>query len=78
LAIVEKIATLIIVMLDYGQAMLVSQVRTQVSAAGFDPPMDLRIAAWKPISPVYHLMEPPRQWRARHGKSVQFRRSDLA
>jgi CRISPR-associated endonuclease Cas1 len=48
-------------MLNYGYAMLISQVRTELVAAGFDPSIGFaHRRSWNPIPLVYDLMEPLR------------------
>lgn len=48
-------------MLNYGYAMLVSQVRAELVAAGFDPSIGFaHRRIWNPIPLVYDLMEPSR------------------
>jgi CRISP-associated protein Cas1 len=48
-------------MLNYGYAMLISQVRTELVAAGFYPSIGFaHRRSWNPIPPVYDLMEPLR------------------
>jgi CRISPR-associated endonuclease Cas1 len=48
-------------MLNYGYAMLISQVRSELVAAGFDPSIGFaQRRAWNPIPLVYDLMEPLR------------------
>ena len=48
-------------MLNYGYAMLISQVRTELVSAGFDPSIGFsHSSSWNPIPLVYDLMEPLR------------------
>jgi CRISPR-associated endonuclease Cas1 len=48
-------------MLNYGYAMLISQVRTELVAAGFDPSIGFaHRRSWNPIPLVYDLMKPLR------------------
>jgi CRISP-associated protein Cas1 len=48
-------------MLNYGYAVLISQIRTELVAAGFDPSIGFaHRRAWNPIPLVYDLMEPLR------------------
>jgi len=48
-------------MLNYGYAMLICQVQTELVAAGFDPAIGFaHRRAWNPIPLVYDLMEPLR------------------
>jgi CRISP-associated protein Cas1 len=48
-------------MLNYGYAMLISQVRTELVAAGCDPTIGFaHCRSWNPIPLIYDLMEPLR------------------
>ena len=48
-------------MLNYGYAILISQVRTELVSAGFDPSIGFaHRRSWNPIPLVYDLMEPLR------------------
>jgi CRISPR-associated protein Cas1 len=48
-------------MLNYGYAMLISQVRTDLVAVGLDPSIGFaHRRSWNPIPLVYDLMEPMR------------------
>jgi hypothetical protein len=51
---------------NYGHAMLISNVRTEVVAVGFGPSIAFaHRRPWNPIPPFYDLTEPLPQWRAR-------------
>jgi CRISPR/Cas system-associated endonuclease Cas1 len=48
-------------MLNYGYALLISAVRTEMVSAGFDPSIGIaHRRSWNPIPLVYDLMEPLR------------------
>lgn len=48
-------------MLNYGYALLINSVRTEIVSAGFDPSIGIaHRRSWNPIPLVYDLMEPLR------------------